>query len=174
MLQLLADIGLKLAAALFPFIVRWFYKVERLHAGIKIRVVDGQEGIRIYGGELPRFQAWLRITNLTPLTITLDRIYGELYHGAKLADFANLDKHVIPTASEREIAIQADLTSDHVLYIRRNLGQRFETYLRVSAHVKSRLHNFEISGREVKTKNVELTNCPPLQQTAAPVVAQGT
>ncbi len=174
MWQLLADIGLKLAAALFPFIVRRFYKVERLHKGIKIRIVDGQEGIRIFGGELPRFQAWLRITNLTPLTITLDRIYGELYYGVKLADFTNLDKHVIPTASELEIAVQADLTSDHVFYVRRNLGQRFETYLRVSAHAKSRLHNFEILGREVKTKNIELTNCPPLQQAAAPVVAQGT
>jgi hypothetical protein len=167
MLELLAEFGLKVSARLAPWIVRRFYKVQKLEAGLKIRIVEAHEGVWINGGELPRFRAWLRITNLTPFDLTFDRIYGDLYHGSKLAEFRNLDKVLVPTASEKEIAVEADLTSEHVMYVRRNLGNRFDTYLRVSAHVKSRLHDFEIVGREVKTKNVELVNCPPLPATNA-------
>lgn len=162
MLALLSDFGLKLAAHVAPWLVRYFYKVDRLHAGVKIRIVDGDAGISIDCGELPRFRAWVRITNLTPFKLTVDRVYGDLYHGAKLAEFRNLDRQVVPTASEMEFGIEADLTSEHVRFIRRNLGQRFKTYLSVSAHMHSRLHDFEIVGREVHTKNIDLVNCAPM------------
>jgi hypothetical protein len=162
MLQLIANLGSKLAATVMPFLLRRLYKPERLRTGVKIRVMDGQQGIWIHCGELPNFRAWIGITNLTPVELTLDRFYGALYHGCKLAGFHSLERRVLPTAQETVFMVEADLSGEHVAFIRRNLANRFETFLNVSAYVICRLHDFAIEGREVKTKNVELVNCVPM------------
>ena len=167
--KLFDDFGLKMAAGVAPIVVRRFYKVDRLRAALKIRVVEVHQGISINCGELPQFRAWLRITNLTPFDVTFDRLYDHLFHGCQLTEFQSLERWVIPTCSEKEFMISANLAPDHVGFIRRNLGNKFETYLNVSGFVQSRLHDFEINCREAHASNVELINCAAVQLPAAEV-----
>jgi hypothetical protein len=157
--KVFAEFGLKIAASFAPIVVRRFYKVDLLQAGIKIRVIEAHRGIYINCGELPQFQAWLRITNLTPFDLTFDRLYGQLHHGCQLAEFQSLERRVVPTRSEKEFMVSANLAPDHVAFIRRNLARKFQTHLNVSGFVQSRLHDFEINGREAHAANVELVNC---------------
>jgi hypothetical protein len=162
-IKLFTDFGLKIAAGIAPIIVRRFYRVDRLQAGIKIWVVEAHQGIWVNCGELPQFRAWLRITNLTPFDLTFDRLYSHLFHGSQLAEFQSLERRLVPTRSEKEFMISANLAPEHVACIRRNLANRFQTYLSIRALVHSRLRNFEIIGREAHTGNVDLINCTPTQ-----------
>ena len=160
-IKLLGEFGLKTATGVAPFIVRHFYKAGRLQAGLKIRIVERGQGIWMNCGELPEFRAWLRVTNLTLFDLTIDRLYGHLCHGSQLAEFQSLERREVPTRSEMEFMVSGKLAAEHVAFVRKNLGQRFETYLNLSGFVHSRLQNFEITGREVRTGNVEIINCSP-------------
>lgn len=161
-LKLIGEVGLKTATGVAPFIVRHFYKPSRLQAGLKIRVIESGQGIWMNCGELPEFRAWLRVTNLTLFDLTIDRLYGHLCHGTQLAEFQSLERREIGTRSEKEFMVSGKLTTDHVTFIRRNRAQKYDTYLNLSGFVHSRLHNFEVTGREVRTGNVEIINCVPL------------
>ena len=159
MKELLADFLFKLAAYLLPWIVRRFYRVERLIDHVKIRVQNEGDGITFNCGDLPFARVWLRITNLSPIELEFDRIYGHVYHGSQLAEFQSLDRRKVPTASEIEFLIECPLTQDHVAFLRRNRNNRFDTSLSLNAYVHSRLHDFQIKGAQVRSKNVEFINC---------------
>lgn len=158
MKDLLADISFKLVAYLLPWIVRHFYKAERILEKVKIRVQNEGDGITFNCGELPNVRIWLRITNLSPIELVIDRIYGHVFYGSPLVEFTSLDRRVVPTSSEIEFLIECALTQEHVQFLRRNFKKQ-DSWLLLSAFVHSRLHNFEIKERQVRAKNVEFFNC---------------
>jgi hypothetical protein len=159
MKELFADFLFKLAAYLLPWIVRRFYKAGRLIEQVKIRVQNEGDGITFNCGDLPFARIWLRITNLSPIELEFDRIYGHVFHGSQLAEFQDLDRRKVPTSGEIEFMIECPLTQGHVAFLRRNLKNKPDTWLSLSAYVHSRLHNFEIKARQVRTKNVDFVNC---------------
>jgi hypothetical protein len=99
------------------------------------------------------------VTNLSPIDIELDRVFGQVFHGSKLADYQDLNKRVLKTADEIEFLIETALTGEQVTFLRKNQHQKFDTYLSLSAHINSRLHTFQLPAREVRTRNVEFQNC---------------
>jgi hypothetical protein len=159
MTQLFLDFLFKLAAFLVPWSVRRFYGPEKLAAHLRIRVRDEGDGIVFNCGELPNVRIWVRITNLSPVEIEFDRIFGHVYHGSRLTEFQDLQRRRIGTAAEIEFLIEASLTADHVTFLRKNLHQKFDTWLSLSGYIHSRLHTFQLPFREVRTKNVGFVNC---------------
>lgn len=87
MLSILSDFFVKFLAQVLPFLLRWYYKPEKIAAKIKVRISSDGDGIVFWGGEMPRAQAWLQITNLSPFPIRFDRIYGYFWYGTQLAPF---------------------------------------------------------------------------------------
>ena len=163
MWELITDFSFKLAAILFPWIVRKFYGQEKLVANIQIRVTNEGDGIVFNCGELPNVRVWMRITNLSPIEIEFDRIFGHVNYGSQLAEIQDLQHRLIRTASESEFLIETSLTGEHVNFLRRNRNQQnFKASLSISAFVKSRLHNFQLPVRQVRAENVSFINCNPL------------
>lgn len=160
MRELLTDFLFKLAALILPWVVKRFYGTEKLSSDIKIRVMNEGDGIVFNCGELPNVRIWLRVTNLSPIEIEFDRIFGHVYYGSQLAEFQDLQHRRIPTAGESEFLIEISLNVEHVSFLRRNRHQQgFETSLSLSAFVESRLHNYQLPFRQVRAKNVSFINC---------------
>lgn len=164
MAELLLDFLFKLAAYTAPFVVRRFYSAQKLSEQIKIRVRGEGQGIVFSCGELPSVRIWLRITNLSPVDVEFDRIFGRVKHISQLGEFQDLEHRQVPTSSELEVFIDAPLSGEHVAFLRKNRNQRhtFNTSLALSGYIRSRLHNYQLPYREVQTGNVEFQNCDPL------------
>ena len=158
MRDLLSEFLFKLVAYLFPWIVRRFYPVERLIEQVRIRVQNEGDGITFNCAELPSVRVWLRITNLSPIELEFDRIYGHVFHGSQLAEYQSLERRKVPMSSEIEFLIDCSLSQDHVAYLRRNRNNRLDTWLSLNAYVHSRLHDFELKGQKVRSKNVDFIN----------------
>lgn len=157
---LITDFSFKFAALLVPWIVRRFYGPERLTSAIQIRVMNEGDGIVFNCGELPNVRIWLRVTNLSPVDIEFDRIFGHVYYGSQLAEFQDLQHRRIRNAAESEFLLEAALSGEHVNFLRRNRNQQgFDTSLSLSAVVKSRLHTYQLPFRQVRAKNVAFINC---------------
>lgn len=125
---------------------------------VKIRVQNEGDGVAFNCGDLPLARIWLRITNLSPIELEFDRIWGRVFHGSQLAEFRDLDRRKVPKSGEIDFMIECPLTQDHVAFLRRNLKNKHDTWLSLSAYVYSRLHNFEIKARQVRAKNVDFVN----------------
>lgn len=65
-----------------------------------MRVRESGDGIVIAGGKLPQARAWLRITNLSPFPIVVDRIFGNFWYGPQLAAYSNLKQCTVPPSDE--------------------------------------------------------------------------
>ncbi len=157
MLELLKDFSFKVLAFFLPSVVRWFYKPGKFAEGIKIRIRGEGDGVTYNCGELPNVRIWLLVTNLTPLEISIDRIYGQLFVGCQLAEFSHLKRHVLPPAQEKEIFFEFSLTDHQSQFIKRSLGNS-ETRLSLGAYVTSNVHNVELA-RQIGTGNVQHLNC---------------
>lgn len=157
MLELLKDFSFKALAFILPPVVRWFYKPGRFAEGIKVRIRGEGDGVTFDCGELPNVRVWLLVTNLTPLEISIDRIYGQLFYGCQVGEFAHLRRYVLPPAQEKEVFIEFSLTDHQSQFIKRNLGKN-ETRLSLGAYVTSRIHSIELA-RENGTNNVRHINC---------------
>lgn len=158
MSKIFLDFFFKLAAYVLPWAVRRFYYAEKIADHIKVRVCNEGDGITFSGGDLPTVRIWLRITNLSPIEIEFDRIFGHVFYGSQLAEFQDLQRRRIQPASEIEFLIEAHLTSEQVEFVRRNMSNKFETSLSLSAFLHSCLHNFQIPFRQVRTKNIDFIN----------------
>ena len=150
-----------LVARIAPFVARWFYSQQKLNEHIKIRVRGDGDGVVFNCGEMPYARACLIVTNLSPVQIEFDRIFGEIFHGSQLAPFYNLHRHVIQASGEKEIFIEISLNSDHAMFLRRNRVGRYQTSINLSAFVVSSLHSYELPRRQLHAGNVEFQNCPP-------------
>lgn len=139
------------------FALRLFWTEKRLAARIKITVSSEHEGIRIDAGELPNFHGWIEIINLSPFPIEIDRLYGELFYGARIASFTWLDRATVSPSSEQKVRIGCDLTDAQARYLRRTYG-RNKTRLSVNGHFVCRVRGFRVSGRSIESSNVEVIN----------------
>lgn len=157
MFELLKDFSLKVLGFVMPFVVRWFYKANKLANGIKVRVRGEDDGVMYNCGELPKVRIWLLVTNLTPFQIEFDRIYGQLAYGSIIGEFAHLKRHVLPPAEEKQVLVEISLNELQANYIRQNFGNA-ETKLYLGAYVISKIHSIELS-REIGTNNVRYLNC---------------
>lgn len=157
MFELLKDFVFKAFAFILPSVTRWLYTPEKLDNGIKMRIRGDGDGITYNGGELPNVGIWLLVTNLTPLEIVFDRIYGQIHYGGLVGEFGHLQRYVLPPAQEKEIFVEFSLTDHQSMFIKRNLGKN-ETRLSLGAFVTSRIHSVELA-REMGTNNVRHLNC---------------
>lgn len=157
MLELLKDFSFKALALVLPPVVRWFYKPEKFAEGIKVRIRGDGDGVTYNGGELPNVRIWLLVTNLTPLEISIDRIYGQIFYGCQISEFSHLKRYVLPPAQEKEIFVEFSLTDHQSQFIKRNLGKN-ETRLSLGAYITSKVHHVELA-REIGTNNVRHLNC---------------
>lgn len=156
MLELLKDFSFKALAFVLPPVVRWFYKPGKFAEGIKVRIRGEGDGVTYNYGELPNVRIWLLVTNLTPLEISIDRIYGQLFYGGQVGEFGHLRHYILPPAQEKEIFVEFSLTDQQSQFIQRNLGKN-ETRLSLGAYVTSRIHNIELA-RDVGSNNVRHLN----------------
>ena len=159
MLDLLGTGLLRTAAWALPTVAKRIYDEEKLTSKIKIRVRSEGDGIVINCGEMPYVHIWLRITNLSPIDIEIDRIFGEIYCGSKLANFQDLNRREVKTSTESEAYINVSLTSEHSAFLRRNRQNNFQTTISVSAYIYSTLHNYQLPVRELQVRNPEFQNC---------------
>lgn len=157
MLELLKDFSFKVLAFLLPSVVRWFYKPGKFAEGIKIRIRGEGDGVTYNCGELPNVRIWLLVTNLTPLEISIDRIYGQLFFGCQLGEFSHLKRHFLPPAQEQEIFVEFSLTDRQSQFIKRNIGKS-ETKLFLGSYITSKVHSIELA-RHIGTNNVQHLNC---------------
>lgn len=148
----------KLAALGAPWVVRYFYGVDKLNQNIKIRVQAEGDGIVLNLGDLPNVRVWLRITNLSPISIEFDRVFGKFTYGAELAEFSNVERRRVPAMSEHEFLLELRLSDNEASYIRKNIAQRSSASLSFSAYINSPLHNYQLPFREVRTQNVQYLN----------------
>jgi len=137
--------------------VRWLYKSEKFTDQIKVRIRGDEDGVIYNCGELPSVRIWLVASNLTPVEITFDRMYGRLFAGCAVGEFSHLKRYTLPPAQETEILLEFSLTDQQTEFIRRNQGQN-KTSLSFGAYVISKIHSIEIA-REIKTNNVRYLNC---------------
>lgn len=162
MSSILSDFFVKLLAQVFPFLLRWYYKPEKIAAKIKVRISSDGDGIVFWGGEMPRAQAWLEITNLSPFPIRFDRIYGYFWYGTQLAPFFLLKQQTVDAAHEIRICIQAQLAQSHAEYIRNNQG-KMEAKLELGALGICKVNQFELI-RDIQTNNVRMENIKKFTQ----------
>lgn len=139
------------------FILRWYWTEKRLASRIKTTISSEHEGIRIDAGELPKFHAWIEVTNLSSFPVEVERLHGEVYYGARIASFIWLDRVDVAPASEQKILISADLTDAQVRYLRRTHGSN-KTRLLIDGYLACRVRGFHIFGRSIESSNVEIIN----------------
>jgi len=165
MIELLGSALLRLGAWALPTVARRFYDQEKLNSQIKIRVRGDGDGVVFNCGEMPSVRVWLRITNLSPIDVEFDRIFGEISCGSRLTAFYDLNRHLIKRAAEAEVFLNVSLTADHATFLRRNRQNNFQTTLSVSGYIYSSLHNYQLPYRELSARNVEFQNCNSLGAT---------
>jgi len=158
MFELLKEFAIKSLGQLLPFLVRWYYKPEKLAGKIKIQIRSSGDGVIFDCGELPYVRAWLEITNLSPFPVEFERVYGHFWYGTRLSPFFFLKRFGVESAHDTEIFLEADLTNAQAEYIKRNKGKmEHKLSVSVSAYVLCKVNNFEIQ-REVRTNNARLQN----------------
>lgn len=160
MFELLRDFALKTLSLVLPFVVAWFYKPERIAGNLKFRVRGDGDGVTYECGELPSVRIWFLASNLSPFNVEIDRLQVQIAYGAVIGEVIHIRRHALPSSREAEFLIEGSLNERQVAYIRKNLHQKFETRLYLTAYVKSTIHSFELT-REVNTNNVRLLNCVP-------------
>lgn len=166
MLNLLLEFIVKFLGYALPSTIRWRYSAIRLAGMLKVRIRESGDGIVFRGGEMPNAQAWLRITNLSPFPITIDRIYGHFWYGTQLAAYQDLGQHTVPPSGEIEVLVEAALTQPQEAYIVKNQTE-MNAKLILSALCKSNIREFELLYREVETNHARLVNFTKPQQRVA-------
>src|SRR3954466_3231249 len=99
MLELIGTGLLRLGAMALPTVARWFHSQDKLSSQIKIRVRGDGDGVVFNCGEMPNARVWLRITNLSPIDIEFDRIFGTISCGSRLTAFQDLNRYRIRSAA---------------------------------------------------------------------------
>ncbi len=155
MINLLTEFFPKMLGHVFPVAIRWYYTQEKLADRVKIRVCEDRDGLEYWNGELPQAQAWIRVTNLTPFPIVIDRLYGSFWYGTQLAHYSVLKQHKVPASGEKDIYIEAPLTSGQAAYIEKT--RKAESSLHLGALCRCNVREFQLE-RTLKTGHARLVN----------------
>jgi hypothetical protein len=166
MLELLKDFGLKALGIVAPFVVAWFYSPEKIASDIKFRVRGEGDGVTFEGGELPKVRVWLLVSNLSPFNIEVDRMVIQLVYGSVIGEVNDVRRRTLPCSKEAEWLVESTLNDKQLAYIQRNMENKPETRLTVTAFINTSLHKFE-SSASVGTGNVRFLNLLARQAVSA-------
>jgi hypothetical protein len=141
------------------FLLRWYWTEPRLASCVLTRVSSEHEGVRIDVGELPEFSMWLEVQNPTPFAVEVDRIFGEVFCGGRVASYLYLDRMIVPSLATERICIRADMSDAQARMLAR-CYQQAEKRVRVivNALVCSKVRTFRLFGREIQASNCRVVN----------------
>src|SRR5713226_5921729 len=102
MLEIALYIFDKVLAVLPRWIARWLLPPKRIAEQVEIDLRRTNPVTISLNAEVPNLDVWFRISNLSPVNLTLDRLLIELWVGQPTLRGAILDRLEIPTRSTRE------------------------------------------------------------------------
>ena len=157
MFNLAPSLVIKLMGKILPFVVRWFFKPEKLAEKIEITVNPQDEGICINAGQGASARVWLKISNLSPFPVEIDRIFGDLSLSNKVAEICYLHRKTIEPSKSLLVFADTALSSLQVDLIKLQENTK-EATLKLNAYFNCKICNFSITQKYVKSKNLELMN----------------
>lgn len=157
MFDLGSSLVFKFMGKLFPFVVRLFFKPEKLSEKIEITVNPQDEGIRINAGQGASARVWLKITNFSPFPVEVDRIFCVLSLENKVADLCYLHRKTIEATKSELIFLDTSLSPLQVELIKLQKNTK-EATLDLNAYFNCNICNFSITQKYVKSKNLEFIN----------------
>lgn len=139
------------------FALRWYWSEKRLASRVRTTVRSENEGIRIDGGEVPEFYAWLEVQNLTPFPIDVDRLYGEVYCAGRIASFVWLERKQIASLQAEMVYVHADMTDAQARHLSRTV-EMDKVRVVLGGYVTCRVRGFALFRREIVSSNVQIIN----------------
>lgn len=138
------------------FALRWYWSEQRLASDVRTVLPGDRQAVRIDGGENPSVAVWLELQNLTPFPIEIDRLFGEIFCGCRIASFVYLDRRLIQPLKTEIVHIQADMTDGQARSLR--ISQEKRVRLTLNGFIACRVRGFRLYGRNIESGNVEITN----------------
>ena len=157
MFELLTKATVKLLGFLMPFSLRWYFTAQRLANNVKIRIASDGEGIEFWAGDLPRIEAWVIITNLTPFALELDRCYGSFGFGQPICEFMNLERRQLAANAEERFMLRASMTVFQVEYVRRIQEKNDRASIDFHGNLSCSVNRFSLD-KQIETKHLRLCN----------------
>jgi hypothetical protein len=99
----------------------------------------------------------LRVTNLSPFPVELDRVVGQLSYGSFACDLVFLRRQTVLAAQEKEILLASALTEGQSRQIGRDQGLS-EARMNFTAYLNCEIHDFEVT-KQTNSGNVRFLNC---------------
>ena len=157
MLEIAASPILRALRLVPAFFLRWYWTEKRLAAGVQTKVLGDGQGININGGEVPDFSVLLEVQNLTPFPLEVDRLFGEVFCGGRIASFVSLERKTIKLLATELIFIRADMTDAQARYLA-NTYKTNRVHIVLSGFIHCRVRGFSLITRTIESTNVEITN----------------
>jgi hypothetical protein len=140
------------------FVLRWYWTESRLALRVRTSVSSENEGVRIDGGELPEFSMWLDVQNLAPFAVEVDRIFGEVFCGGRVASYLCVNRTVVPSLATERIYVRADMSDAQArMLVRVYASAERRVHVVVNALVCSKVRTFRLL-REIETSNCRVVN----------------
>ncbi len=139
------------------FLLQWYWTEKRLASNVQTMVRGDGQGIKIDGGEIPYFSSLLEVQNLTPFPIEVDRLFGDVFCGGRIASFVSLERKAIKSLASEQVFIRADMTDAQARYLA-NTYKTNRVHIVLSGFILSRIRGFSLIGRRIESTNVEIIN----------------
>jgi len=157
MLELLFKAIVKILGHLVPFTLRRHFTPQRLADNVRIVVASDGDGIEFWASDLPRIEAWVVITNLTPFALELDRCYGAFGFGPPICEFTNLERRCIAANGEERFMLRASMNAFQVEYVRKMKEQNGRASLDFHGQFSCNVNSFSLH-RHIGTTHFRLCN----------------
>lgn len=146
MFEALIDFIIRLLGRIMPFMVRWYYKPDKLRKLIDIQVPMDQEGLIFVLSQFPHVSLQLEIKNRLPFLIEIDRLIVYLHVQSRNLQFYFLEKKQIKSFEDVQIKLETELEPTLVEYLRtdRSRAHIKTATLTYYAYFLSNVVNFEI------------------------------
>lgn len=135
-----------------------FYTKQKLSDLVEIKVSSEPSGITVNCSELSDISVWLEIVNSSPFNIHIQEIEADFCFPDRVTSFVKICKMDITHKDQGRLLIRTDLNEKQVVYIKKNKGVETPRLI-INAMLSCRISSFEITDREISTKNIEFKNC---------------
>jgi hypothetical protein len=151
----------RLLSRVASFTLRRHWTEQRLAACVRVTIPGDRQAVRVTGGDGPEVSIWLEVQNLSPFSITVDRLFGDIFCGPKIASFVHVDPKTIEPLHSDTVYLSIDMTDAKA----RQLAVCHEKRVRISLQgfARCRVRDFKLI-RDFETTHVELTNIRPALQ----------
>lgn len=147
-------------------VLRYFFPESKLAEKIEISVCDDRRGIFINGGDIPSVEVNLKITNLTPFEITIERLWCETqFVGGTIGLLESTLWQTIEARTSKSIHLRSTITAPQRDFVRRISPGDLEKYrsdrqfrIGLEGELSCRVRRIQIFGRELTTTNLEIVN----------------